>query len=195
VGRLRHPRIIASVSDERQVRRLHAGRAFDVNLLSWRGRDGRPLEKVVIRHRGAVAVLPVLDDGRLVLIRNYRVTLEGWLIEFCAGGIDAGEAAIDAARRELSEETGYRAGAIEPLTSFYTAPGFADEWMQVFVAGDLEPGDAHLEPYERIEVMALPPEEVAALIASGEIRDAKTIVAFHAWNLRGRPRPTRRGGA
>lgn len=142
------------------------------------------MEKVAVRHRGAVAVVPELPDGRLVLIRNHRATLEEWIVEFCAGGIAAGERPEVAASRELAEETGYRAGRIEALASFVTAPGFSDELMQVFVASDLVPGPPRLEPDERIEVLAMAPAEVAAAIRAGEIRDGKTIAAFHLWRER-----------
>ena len=173
---------------ERQIRTLHAGPVFDVDVLSWTGRDGTPVEKIVVRHRGAVAVVPELDDGRLVLVRNHRHSFDAWLVEFCAGGIDEGEAAIAAAARELAEETGYRARRLEPLASFATAPGFSDELMQVFVATGLESGDRALEPDERIEVLVRTPEEVAEAIRVGEIRDGKTIAAFHLWRARGRTR-------
>jgi ADP-ribose pyrophosphatase len=186
--------MIAPVSDSRQIVSLHKGPVFDVDLIRWSGRGGVPVEKIAVRHRGAVAVVPVLEDGRLVLIRNHRATLEDWLVEFCAGGIAAGEAPIAAAARELAEETGYTAGAIEPLGSFFTAPGFSDELMQVFVAGDLVLGERRLEPDERIEVETCEPEDVAARIAAGAIRDGKTIAAFHLWNARGKPRPVRGAG-
>ena len=182
--------MIAAVSDPRQIVTLHRGPVFDVDLVRWTGRGGVEVEKIAVRHRGAVAVVPVLDDGRLVLIRNHRATLEDWLVEFCAGGIAAGEAALAAAGRELAEETGYRAGAIEPLGSFFTAPGFSDELMQVFVAGELALGERRLEPDERIEVEVCEPDEIAARIAWGEIRDGKTIAAFHLWRAKGEPRPT-----
>jgi ADP-ribose pyrophosphatase len=183
--------MIAAVSDPRQIVTLHQGPVFDVDLIRWTGRGGVPVEKIAVRHRGAVAVVPVLDDGRLVLIRNHRATLEDWLVEFCAGGIAAGEPAIEAAARELAEETGYTAGAIEPLGSFFTAPGFSDELMQVFVAGALVLGERRLEPDERIEVEVCAADEIASRIATGEIRDGKTIAAFHLWRSKGEPRPTR----
>lgn len=181
--------MIAAVSERKQIVTLHRGPVFDVDLIQWTGRGGVPVEKIAVRHRGAVAVVPVLDDGRLVLIRNHRATLGDWLVEFCAGGIAAGEAAIAAAARELAEETGYVAGAIEPLGSFFTAPGFSDELMQVFVAGTLSRGERRLEPDERIEVDACEPAEIAERIARGEIRDGKTIAAFHLWRAKGEPRP------
>jgi ADP-ribose pyrophosphatase len=180
------------VDDARQIRTLYQGPSFDVDLISWRGRGGVRVEKIAVRHRGAVAVVPEGPDGRLVLIRNHRATLDEWLIEFCAGGIAAGESAEAAARRELAEETGFRAGGLVPLASFVTTPGFSDELMQVFVATDLEPGEPRLEPDERIEVLPMTSDEIASAIRRGEIRDGKTIAAYHIWReLR---RPGRRDG-
>jgi len=184
MGERRHAPIIVSVDDERQIRTLHRGPVFDVDIVEWRGRDGTPVEKIVVRHRGAVAVVPELDDGRLVLIRNHRHSLDSWLVEFCAGGVAAGESSADAARRELAEETGYRAGRLDPLGSFFTTPGFSDELMQVFVARDLVAGMPSLEPDERIETLAMDPEELATAIDAGEIRDGKTIAAFRLWEGR-----------
>lgn len=125
-------------------------------------------------------------DGRLVLVRNYRVTLASWLLEFCAGGIAEGESAAAAARRELAEETGYRAEILHPLGAFVTTPGFSDELMQVFLATDVAPGTPRLEPDERIETVSMTPEAVAGAIRNGEIRDGKTIAAFHLWMERRR---------
>ncbi|MGA0285896.1 MAG: NUDIX hydrolase [Phycisphaerales bacterium] len=181
-----HPPIIAAVDQRRQIQTLYRGAAFDVDLITWTGREGAPVEKIAVRHRGAVAVIPELPDGRLVLIRNHRATLDDWLVEFCAGGIGPGEAPVVAARRELAEETGYVAGRIESLAAFVTTPGFSDELMQVFVATQLEPGPPSLEPDERIEVLPMTPEAVAVAIRSGEIRDGKTIAAFHLWRERRR---------
>lgn len=132
----------------------------------------------MVRHPGAVLVIPVLGDGRLVLIRNYRVTVERWLLEFCAGTIDSGEEPMACAGRELIEETGYRAGELVPLGWFYTTPGLTDERMYVFVARGVEHVGQKLEPDEMIEVLTLSPREVLERIKSGELIDGKSIAGL-----------------
>ena len=103
-------------------------------------------------HPGAVVVLPLLDDGRIVMIHNFRHTMEEELLELPAGTLAPGEPPIDAARRELSEETGYAAGSVEPFITFYTLPGICTERMHAFIATDLRAGEQRLEPGEQIRV-------------------------------------------
>jgi ADP-ribose pyrophosphatase len=126
----------------------------------------------------------VLDDGRLVMIRNWRITVERWLDEFCAGKLEPGEDPAHAAARELEEECGFRAGAIVPVGQFLTSPGFADERMHVFEARGLVPVPRRLEEGEEIEVVLRTPGELSAMIRDGRIEDGKTIGAFAQWSLR-----------
>jgi ADP-ribose pyrophosphatase len=162
---------------------IHRGAVFSVERVWYVGRSGRELERDVVRHPGAVTVIPVLDDGRLVMIRNWRVTVERWLDEFCAGKLEPGEDPAAAAARELEEECGYRAARIDPVGRFLTSPGFADERMHVFEARSLEPVPRRLEEGEEIEVVLRTPAEVAAMIRDGRIEDGKTIGAFAQWSL------------
>jgi ADP-ribose pyrophosphatase len=163
---------------------IHRGTVFSVERVSYVGRAGRELERDVVRHPGAVTVIPVLDDGRLVMIRNWRVTVERWLDEFCAGKLEPGEDPAHAAARELEEECGFRAGAIVPVGQFLTSPGFADERMHVFEARGLVPVPRRLEEGEEIEVVLRTPGELSAMIRDGRIEDGKTIGAFAQWSLR-----------
>jgi len=156
----------------------HRGRLFRVEVLRWTDADGRPVEREIVRHPGAVVIVPVLDDGRLVLIRNARVAVEQRLWEFPAGGIDPGEAPIDAARRELAEETGYRAGELETIGHLYTTPGICDEKMHVVVARGLRAGAASPEPGEDMTVHPLQPAAIDELVAGGGIVDGKTLAAL-----------------
>lgn len=140
--------------------------------------EGRRHSWDVVVHPGAVVVLPVLDDGRIVLIRNYRVAVDAALIEAPAGCLEAGEAPADCARRELAEETGYRAESIESLTTFFTSPGVFTERMHAFVARGLSDGPTALEAGEQIEPAEMMLDDAIAAIADGRIVDAKTIVAL-----------------
>jgi len=134
--------------------------------------------RYVIQHPGAVAILPVLDDGRIVFVRNYRVSIEEELLEIPAGTREPGESPQATAIRELEEETGYRARIWRQLCEFYTSPGIADEKMTLFLARLLEPGQPRLAPDERLEPCILPFDEALAAIDKGTIRDAKTLVAI-----------------
>ncbi len=162
----------------------HRGRLFSVQVLTWTDGAGRTVRREVVRHPGAVLVVPILPDGRIVMIRNHRVAVGGRLWELPAGTLEAGEDPARAAARELQEETGYRAGSVERLAEFYTSPGFCDELMRVFVARGLEPVERRLEPGEDIEVEILAPPAVLSMIERGEIKDGKSIAALLLWARR-----------
>jgi ADP-ribose pyrophosphatase len=159
----------------------HTGPVFRVESLTVLDRFGRAARRDVVRHPGAVTVIPVLDDGRIVVIRNERIAVAERLLEFCAGKLEPGEEPATAAARELEEECGYHAATVEPLGMFYTSPGFADERMFVFLARGLTPVERRLEPGEEIDVELTSVEELRAGIARGEVRDGKTIGALMLW--------------
>ncbi len=167
--------------DSTTVHRPFQGRLFEVEILEWADDQGRTIRREVVRHPGAVLIVPRLDGDRLVLVRNYRVAVNQRLWELPAGTLEAGEAPRDAAGRELEEETGYRAARIEHLSDFYTSPGFCDELMRVFTADELEFVGQRLEPHEEIEVGVVAGAEALAMVADGRIIDAKTIAALHLW--------------
>ena len=164
-----------------QATRILQGEVFSVDRVEWTDPSGRALSRHIVRHPGAVTVVPELADGRLVMIRNWRVSVQRWLLEFCAGKLEAGEAPLAAAARELEEETGYRAGNVAPIGKYLTSPGFADERMHAFVARDLRPVPRNLQPGERIEVELHAPDAIARMISDGSIEDGKSIAAFALW--------------
>jgi ADP-ribose pyrophosphatase len=151
---------------------------FNVERVIQTTPDGREHERQIVRHPGAVVVLPILPDGRVVFVKNYRVAVDDTLIELPAGTLDHDEPPIETARRELAEETGYRTGKIEPLLTFCMSPGILDEVMHLFLAVDLTPGEPALEAGEVIEPFLCTWDEALKLAETGEIRDAKSLVGL-----------------
>jgi ADP-ribose pyrophosphatase len=146
---------------------------FDVELPT-----GKTVSRDAVRHPGAVVLLPRLDDGRVLLIRNYREVVERWLSELPAGTLEPGETPDEAAPRELEEETGYRATTFTKLTEFLATPGICDERMVVFLAEGLVPTAQRLDEGECIEVVPTPFEEALRMVEDGTIEDAKTIASL-----------------
>jgi ADP-ribose pyrophosphatase len=141
----------------------------------------KPVRRDIIRHNGSVVILAVDDskkkDPLIVIERQYRHAAGQFLYEVPAGKVDAGENRLEAAQRELIEETGLRAKKWKELTRYFASPGFLGEWMQVYLAEGLTPGEAKPEPDERIEILAVRLSEMLRLIEAGEIRDGKTLVS------------------
>lgn len=156
---------------------LQAAR-FRVDRMIQRFADGREFRREVVQHPGAVVILPILDDGRVCLIRNYRVAVGQWLYELPAGTLEPGEPPIQTAQRELIEETGYRCSSIQPLCEFFMSPGILNERMHAFVAKGLTDGATELEAGEQITNHLATPAEVDSLLTSGKLQDAKSIAAW-----------------
>lgn len=139
--------------------------------------------KEVIRHPGAVVIIPMIDEDRLCLIRNYRLSVNQTLIELPAGTCQSGEPPMKTAQRELLEETGYQAAQWRFLGQLWMSPGILDEKMYVFEARELQTGQQQLEDDEQIETTELTWHEAESQIVSGAINDAKTIAALSLWKL------------
>lgn len=147
--------------------------------------DGRIAEWDFIKHKGAAAAIPVLEDGRLLMVKQYRNALDRYTIEIPAGGRDtADEPMIVCASRELEEETGYRSENLEFLISLRTTVAFCDEQIDVFVARDLIPSKQNLDEHESIDLQPYTVEELCELIYKGEIQDSKTISSILAYKDR-----------
>jgi ADP-ribose pyrophosphatase len=177
-------------------RTIHSGRKFDYEAISVELPNGHTLVREVVRHPGAAIIVPVLPDGRLVLTRVYRAACDQWLLEFPAGTLDKNEEPAACAARELEEETGYRPATVTPLDWTYTSPGLSDERMHMFLATGLTHVGQKLEEDENIVVEIHDVATVTAMIDSGIIRDAKTVVAFARARARGHieAATARRGG-
>ncbi len=158
---------------------VHEGPVFRVETVEYEDLGGRRVRKDVVRHPGAVTVVPIDREGMVLLVRVGRLAIGRFLLEFCAGKLEPGEDPRDAAGRELEEEVGRRAATIESIGTYLTSPGFCDERMHAYLATDLQPVPRRLEAGEEIEVVSMRPEEIDAAIADGVIEDGKTITAWH----------------
>ena len=145
------------------------------------GAGGYEIRRGIVRHHGSAVMLAVDDRGRVLLVRQYRLPARRYLWELPAGRLDKGETPLQTARRELIEETGYRARKWKKLLSFYPSPGFVAEKMTVFLATDLMPGASSPMDDERIECRWFTPAQVQRWIDSGRIMDGKTIAGFLVW--------------
>ena len=140
--------------------------------------NGVEAERELVRHWGAVGMVPLDQDGGIFLVRQYRHPAGKELLEIPAGKLMEGEEPLECARRELEEEIGYRAGSWTRLASFYTSPGFSDEVLYLFLAEELVPTQASPEADEFLEVLKVSLDEALELVASGEIEDSKSIVGI-----------------
>jgi ADP-ribose pyrophosphatase len=163
---------------------IHRGRYLEFRVDTIVRADGTMGTRDVVGHPGAIAVLAVDDDGRLLLVRQWRIPAERGMLEIPAGTLDVHEGVSEdpdmAARRELEEETGQRAATWRSLSTFWTAPGFATELMHLYLATGLSGATGHdrLTPDEdeRLELSRVAIEDAVAMVESGEINDAKTIL-------------------
>jgi ADP-ribose pyrophosphatase len=162
-------------------RRIYTGKVLNLDIDQVRFPNGSTGELEIIRHSGASAVLPFLsdpasDDPQILLIKQYRYAAEDFLYEVPAGRLDPNESPADCARRELLEETGCSAAAMEPLYTFYTTPGFIDERIHGFIATGLTRGESNREADEFMTLETMTLSQALGLIQKGEIRDAKTAL-------------------
>lgn len=169
---------------DRQV--VHRGNYMTFTKDTVLDADGHRHTRDVVLHPGAVTVVAILPDRRLLLVRQYRHAAGEALLELPAGTLDRQpdgsiEERLPAAKRELSEETGYRAGKWRELATFFTAPGFASELMTMFLAADVSPDPEHRgpDPDERLILEPLPFDDALALAHSAQIRDVKTLLGLY----------------
>ena len=157
---------------------IYSGKFLKLHLDTVALPNGRTTTLEILRHPGASAVVPLKEDGRVVLIRQLRHAAGGFIYEIPAGKLDPQEDPRDCATRELEEEVGYRAGHLELLTSIWTAPGFTDEVIHIYKGTNLEVGKQNLDQDEVLEIVEWSLEEAIAKIQDGTIRDAKTIIGL-----------------
>ena len=162
------------------IETVYKGRVVTLNLETVTLPNGVSVELEVVRHPGAAAIVPLKDDRTVILIRQYRLAAGGYIYEIPAGKLHPGEDPMDCATRELEEEIGYRAGHLDKIATFFTAPGFTDEVMHLYVASNLIPGAQALDSDEVLEIVEISLEKAMAHIRDGTIRDAKTIIGLQS---------------
>lgn len=140
--------------------------------------NGKRSTREIVEHPGAVAVVPLLDSGEVVMVKQFRKPVERLLYEIPAGKLEKGENPLLCAQRELLEETGLEAKKWIKLCQFYTTPGFSNEIMHLFLARELVVGPSNLEDDEFLEVERIPLEKLANMLKEGKIQDAKTIIGL-----------------
>ncbi len=143
--------------------------------------DGFEIHRNIVRHPGSAVMLALDDEKQILLVRQFRLPAAQELWELPAGRIDPGENSLEAARRELREETGYRANSWKKLISFWPSPGYVGEKMDIFLAKDLTPGPQQLMGDERIQLQWLAAFEVGNMIRRGDIQDGKTLIGYYTW--------------
>lgn len=159
-------------------RQIYHGRTVKLDVERVRLPNGREMDFELIHHPGAAAIVPLMDDGTVLLIRQYRWATGGWLLEVPAGTLDPGESPETCARRETEEETGYRPAHLEPLGWIWTSPGFVDEKIWLYLATGLEISQQGLDEDEVISLERLPLAEAAEKALRGEIHDGKSVCAL-----------------
>lgn len=143
--------------------------------------EGFEIHRAIVQHGGSAVMMAIDGERRILLVKQYRLPARDYLWELPAGRLDPGETELDAAKRELKEETGYSAEKWDELASFFVSPGFLSEKMTIYVARNLTPGEKHTMEDERIEQHWFTQEEVDEMIRTGRIQDAKTMIGFLAW--------------
>ena len=161
-----------------QSKNIYTGKIITLNIDTVTLPNGVTIDLEMVRHPGAAAIVPLKDDGTVVLIRQFRHAAGGFIYEVPAGKLHSGEDPMACAARELEEEIGYRAGTLELLSSIFTAPGFTDEVIHIYKATDMTTGQQQLDRDEVLEVIEMPLQEAIDKIRTGMIRDAKTMVGL-----------------
>lgn len=159
------------------------GKIIDLHLQTVELPNGKLAKREIIRHPGAVAILPFTNDGKLIVVEQYRKALNRSIIEIPAGKLEGDEDPYLCAMRELKEETGYTSNQVKHLVSFYTSPGFADEIIHLYTAFDCDPGEIQLDEDEFVEPITITLDKARQLIKDQQIIDAKTILSIYYWEL------------
>ena len=162
---------------------VYKGNFMDFVVLEYE-KGGKVFRRQLVRHPGAVVIVPILEDGKVIFERQFRFSVGDYILELPAGTLEEEENPLECARRELLEETGYIAEDWEKVAEFYLAPGYSTEYMHLFFAKNLKFLGGNLDEEEDIEILSLSREEILRSIERGEIRDAKSLVGSLLYILR-----------
>lgn len=166
-------------------REIFQGRIVKLRVDTVSLPDGRESTREIIEHAGAVAIVALDKEGQIIMVRQYRKPVEQVLLEIPAGTMEANEDPLLCAQRELREETGFSAGSWQKILSYYSAPGFTDEYLHLYLATDLSEGEVEPDEDEFVETVSLPLEQAYQLIFEGQIKDGKSIIGIqYALNAR-----------
>ena len=170
------------MSQEKTVnsKRVYEGRMISLRVDTVELPEKKYSTREIVEHPGAAVVVPITDDGKVIMVRQFRKPVEEFLLEVPAGKLDKGEDPYICAHRELKEETGYESGDMKYLLSFYSSPGFSNEIMHLFVAKDLVAGEATPDEDEYIELEEYEMDVLLSMVHEGKIKDSKTIIAIMA---------------
>jgi ADP-ribose pyrophosphatase len=174
------PRSKTKLSAEKTIssKKIYEGRAVKLRIDTVLTSGGRQTTREIVDHADCVAIIAVDAENNILLVKQFRKPVEKELLEIPAGGIDAGEDAKAAVIREMREETGFLPQRVEQLGGFYSAPGYSTEYLYLYLATDLTPGQLYAEDTEDIEVVRVPIQQIPDLITSGRIYDAKSIAGL-----------------
>lgn len=161
-----------------ETQRVFEGRAVCLKIDTILLASGRKTTREIVEHSDCVAIIPIKDNGKVVMVRQFRHATGKELLEIPAGGIEKGEDPASCVRRELQEETGFYPEEVKPLGGFYSAPGFCTEYLYLFLAKGLRPSQLIAEDTEEIGIEEIDLSRVPTLIASGEICDSKTVAGL-----------------
>ncbi len=161
-----------------KTERIYEGKVVNLRVDTVELPDKKYSKREIVEHSGAVGVIGINDDGRVVLVKQYRKAVDEFLLEIPAGKIEPKEDPKECAIREFKEETGYSASNFHPLVQCFTSPGFSDEKIYLYMAEDLVKGTALPDEDEYIETVEIPFENALEMITKGEIQDSKTIIAI-----------------
>ncbi len=156
---------------------IYSGRIFDLKVHQLETVSGRKIEREFVDHPGAVAII-ALEQGKLLFVRQYRYSVKEWLLEVPAGTLEGDESPAECAKRELEEETGYKAGRVREIFRAYVAPGYSNELIHFFFAEELREGSSCPEEDEITQVIWIDLQKALEMVLRGEIRDLKTISAI-----------------
>lgn len=160
-------------------RRIYDGRTINLRVDTVTLPDGKAATREIVEHPGAVSIVPVLEDGTVILVNQFRAPINRITLEIPAGKLEPGEPPEACAARELAEEIGFTAGSLVHKATFYTTPGFSDEIMYLYIATQLQPTEAHPDEDEFLALKRIKLEVLLEIADRGEIDDAKTLVGIY----------------